>query len=107
MLIDELFYLMKNKGASDLHLTVGVPPILRINGELFATPFDPLTPEQTQALIYSIMTDEQKSRFETHNELDFAFSIKDVGRIRVNVFRQRGCVGVAIRSIPVGFKTFR
>ena len=107
MLIDELFYLMKNKGASDLHLTVGVPPILRINGELFATPFDPLTPEQTQALIYSIMTDEQKSRFETHNELDFAFSIKDVGRIRVNVFRQRGNVGVAIRAIPTGFKTFR
>ena len=107
MQIDELFTLMKNKGASDLHLTVGVPPILRINGELFATPFDPLTSEQTQALIYSIMNDEQKSKFETNNELDFAFSIKDIGRIRVNVFRQRGSVAVAIRSIPVGFKTFR
>ena len=107
MLIDELFTLMKNKGASDLHLTVGVPPILRINGELFQTPYEPLTPEHTQALIYSIMSDEQKSRFETKNELDFAFSIKDIGRIRVNVFRQRGCVGVAIRAIPVGFKTFR
>ena len=107
VLMDELFQLMKDKGASDLHLTVGVPPVLRINGSLYATPYEPLTPERTQSLIYSIMTDEQKQRFETQQELDFAFSIKSVGRIRVNVYRQRGSVGVAIRAIPVGFKTFK
>ncbi len=105
--MDELFQLMKDKNASDLHLTTGVPPVLRIQGNLFATPFEALTPERTQALIYSIMTDEQKQRFEAHNELDFAFSLKALGRMRVNVYRQRGAVAVAIRSIPFEFKGFR
>jgi len=107
VLMDELFQLMKEKGASDLHLTVGVPPVMRIDGGLYSTPYDALTPDRTQALIYSIMTDEQKQRFENTNELDFAFSIKDLGRMRVNVYRQRGSVGVAIRAIPVEFKTFK
>ena len=107
VLLDELFQIMKDKGASDLHLTAGVPPVLRINGNLYATPYEALTPERTQALIYSIMSDEQKQRFETNNELDFAFSMKALGRIRVNVFRQRGSVGVAIRAIPFEFQTFR
>jgi twitching motility protein PilT len=105
--MDELFQLMKDKGASDLHLTVGVPPVLRIDGNLFATPFEVLTPEKTQSLVYSIMTDEQKQRFENTNELDFAFSLKNLGRMRVNVFRERGSVCVAIRAIPFEFKTFR
>ncbi|MDR1124303.1 MAG: type IV pilus twitching motility protein PilT [Elusimicrobiota bacterium] len=107
VLLDELFQIMKDKGASDLHLTSGVPPILRVNGNLYATPYEALTPDRSQALIYSIMTDEQKQRFETNNELDFAFSMKGLGRIRVNVFRQRGSVGVAIRAIPFEFKTFK
>jgi twitching motility protein PilT len=105
--MDELFQLMKEKNASDLHLTVGVPPVLRIDGNLFATPFEALTPERTQALIYSIMSDDQKQRFESTNELDFAFSLKSLGRMRVNIYRQKGHVGVAIRSIPFDFKTFR
>ena len=107
VLMDELFQLMKEKGASDLHLTAGVPPVLRIEGNLFATPFEPLTPERVQALIYSIMSEEQKQRFENNNELDFAFSIKSLGRMRVNLYRQRGSIGVAIRAIPFEFKTFR
>ncbi|MDR0409984.1 MAG: type IV pilus twitching motility protein PilT [Spirochaetaceae bacterium] len=107
VLMDELFQLMKEKNASDLHLTVGVPPVLRIDGNLFATPFEALTPERTQALIYSIMSDDQKQRFESTNELDFAFSLKSLGRMRVNIYRQKGHVGVAIRSIPFDFKTFR
>jgi twitching motility protein PilT len=107
VLLDELFQIMKDKAASDLHLTVGVPPVLRINGNLYATPYEALTSERTQALIYSIMNDEQKQRFETNNELDFAFSMKGLGRMRVNVFRQRGSVGVAIRAIPFEFKTFK
>lgn len=107
VLMDELFVLMKEKGASDLHLTVGVPPVLRIQGKLFATPFEALTPERVQSLIYSIMSEEQKQRFESTNELDFAFSLKSVGRMRINVYRQRGNVGVAIRAIPFQFKSFR
>ncbi|WP_428897299.1 twitching motility protein PilT [Parelusimicrobium proximum] len=106
IIIDELFKLMKEKKASDLHLTVGTPPILRINGKLYKTPFEVLTPEKAQAIIYSIMTDEQKQRFEADQELDFAFSVKSYGRMRMNVFRQKNSVGAAIRAIPYEFKTF-
>ncbi|WP_423970546.1 type IV pilus twitching motility protein PilT [Elusimicrobium simillimum] len=104
--MDELFRLMKENGASDIHLTVGASPILRINGKLFATPFEPLTPEKAQNLIYSIMTDDQKQRFEADQELDFAFGMKNIGRMRMNVFKQRNTIGAAIRAIPFEFKTF-
>ncbi len=104
--MEELFKIMKAKNASDLHLTTGVPPILRVNGKLYATPFDPLTPEESQNLIYSIMTEDQKQRFEQHNELDFGFSMEGMGRLRINIYRQRGAMGAAIRSIPYDFKTF-
>ncbi|GHT38905.1 twitching motility protein PilT [Bacteroidia bacterium] len=106
LVMEELFKLMKENGASDIHLTVGASPILRINGKLFATPFEVLTPDKAQNLIYSIMSDDQKQRFETYNELDFAFGMKAYGRLRMNVFRQRNTIGAAIRSIPFEFKTF-
>ncbi len=105
--LDVLFQLMKSKNASDLHLTVGVPPILRIDGKLFQTPYDALTSERIQTLIYAVMSEEQKERFESTNELDFAITLKTFGRMRVNLYRQRGNIGVAIRSIPFEFKTFR
>ncbi len=105
--LDVLFQLMKNKNASDLHLTVGVPPILRIDGKLFQTPYEVLTSERIQNLIYAVMSEDQKGRFESANELDFAISLKNFGRMRVNLYRQRGSVGVAIRAIPFEFKTFR
>jgi twitching motility protein PilT len=98
---------MKEKGASDLHLTSGIPPVLRIEGNLYVTPFEVLAPEIVQSLIYSIMSDEQKRRFETESELDFAFSMKPLGRVRVNVFLQRGSVGAAIRAIPFEYRTFQ
>ncbi len=104
--MSELFAMMTQRGASDLHLTAGAPPILRVDGNLLATPFDKLTPETTQTLIYSLMTDQQRHRFEATNELDIAFGLKGVGRLRMNVFRQRGAIGAAIRSIPANFKTF-
>jgi len=107
LVMEELFKLMKENGASDIHLTVGASPILRINGKLFATPFEVLTPDKAQSLIYSIMSDEQKQRFETNQELDFAFGMKAYGRLRMNVFRQRNTIGAAIRSIPFEFKTFQ
>src|SRR5256885_3776551 len=104
--MSELFTMMHERGASDLHLTAGAPPYLRVDGELVATPFPKLTPEGTQSLVFSLMTDAQRQRFESNNELDLAFGIKDMGRLRMNAFRQRGAVGAAIRSIPGIFKTF-
>ncbi len=104
--LSELFMLMHQRGASDLHLTVGAPPILRIDGELVPLPFEKLTPETTQQLIFSLLNDQQKQRFDATNELDLALGIKGIGRLRVNIFRQRGAVGAAIRSIPNQFKTF-
>ncbi len=104
--LSELFILMHQRGASDLHLTVGAPPTLRIDGELVPTPFEKLTPETTQQLIFSLLNEQQKQRFDSTNELDLALGIKGIGRLRVNIFRQRGAVGAAIRSIPNQFKTF-
>ncbi len=104
--MSELFIMMHEKNASDLHLTAGATPMLRIDGDLVQTPFEKLTPEMCQTLIFSLMTDAQRQRFEATNELDFAFGIKGMGRLRMNAYRQRGVVGAAIRSIPSKYKTF-
>ncbi|MFA5162135.1 MAG: type IV pilus twitching motility protein PilT [Elusimicrobiales bacterium] len=104
--MSDLFILMHEKNASDLHITAGAPPILRLNGELAPTQFERLTGEMSQQLVFSLMSDAQRQRFEATNELDFAFGIKGMGRLRMNVFRQRGLVGAAIRSIPSRYKTF-
>ncbi len=104
--MSELFIMMHEKNASDIHLTAGASPMLRIDGELVPTPFEKLTPEMCQTLVFSLMTDAQRQRFEATNELDFAFGIKGMGRLRMNAYRQRGVVGSAIRSIPSKYKTF-
>ena len=106
ILMDDLFALMKSKNASDIHLVVGVPPVLRIQGKLYATQFETLTKESAQTLIYSIMSDEQRQKFEEELELDFSFGLKSLGRLRVNVYRDKGCVAAALRSIPNTFQTF-
>lgn len=98
--IQELLSLLTEKKASDLHLTAGVCPMLRIDGEMVATDYDKLTPDACQRLIYSLLTDSQKEKFEGTNELDLSFGIKGVGRVRMNVFKQRGSVAAALRSIP-------
>jgi twitching motility protein PilT len=96
----ELLRLMVEKKASDLHIAMGAPPMLRIDGLMVPTPFAKLTAETCQHLIYSLLTDTQKQRYESVNELDISFGIKNLGRIRMNVFRQRGAVGAALRAIP-------
>ncbi|HOX23288.1 MAG TPA: ATPase, T2SS/T4P/T4SS family, partial [Elusimicrobiales bacterium] len=106
IMMSDLFVMMHEKNASDIHLTVGAPPILRINGELVQTAFDKLNGQTCQDLVFSLMNDAQRQRFEAVNELDFAFGIKGMGRLRMNVFRQRGLVGAAIRAIPSKYKTF-
>ena len=102
----ELFILMHERGASDLHLTVGAPQILRIDGALVPTPFEKLTGETAQSLVYSLLNDQQRARFEASNELDLAFNLRGIGRVRMNVYRQTGSVGAAVRAIPSTFRTF-
>ncbi|MBI4055049.1 MAG: type IV pilus twitching motility protein PilT [Elusimicrobia bacterium] len=104
--MNDLLLLMHERGASDLHIAAGAPPILRVDGELVPTPYDKLSPEDCQALTYSLMTEEQRQRFESTNEMDSAFGLKGVGRVRLNVYRQRGAVGAALRAIPTQFKSF-
>lgn len=102
----DLFLLMHEKKASDLHLTAGAPPMIRVDGKLIPTAYEKLTVETAQKLIFSLMNDSQRQRFEAVNELDFAFGIKGMGRLRMNVYRQRNAIGGAIRWIPSNFKTF-
>ncbi len=104
--MNDLLILMVQKKASDLHLTVGASPALRVDGSIVQTPLEKLTPETCQRLIYSLLSDAQKQRFESENELDVSFGIKGLGRVRMNVFRQRGSVGAALRSVPSRFMTF-
>ncbi len=99
--LHDLLKSMIECGASDLHLTAGVPPQLRIDGTLHGADTEQvLTPEETERLIYSVMRDDQKKRFELHRELDFSFGIRGLARFRANVFVQRGVTCSAIRMIP-------
>jgi twitching motility protein PilT len=88
------------KGASDLHITVGVPPQLRINGALAPLDLPPLKGPDTKQLIYSILTDAQKHKFEENWELDLSFGVEGLSRFRANVFMQRGAIAAAFRTIP-------
>jgi twitching motility protein PilT len=91
---------MVPKRASDLHITAGVPPMYRIDGNIEPTVFEVLTPEMSATLAYSVLSDEQRKRFETTKELDFSFGVKGLSRFRANVFLQRGVVSMVIRQIP-------
>lgn len=92
---------MISKGASDLHFTVGERPKIRIDGDLRNASYtQPLAPKDTLALAYSILTESQKKRFETEDELDFSFGVQNLSRFRGNVYKQRNCVAMAIRQIP-------
>jgi len=104
--MNDLLLLMVQKKASDLHMTVGVSPCLRVDGVLNQTNLEKLTSDTVQRLVYSLLSDAQKQRFESENELDVSFGIKGLGRVRMNVYRQRGSVGAALRSVPTRFMTF-
>ena len=98
---------MIEKDASDLHITAGECPKLRIDGDIVSASFtDPMTPKDTLQIAYSVLTENQKKRFETEDELDFSFGIQNLARFRGNCFKQRGCVGMVIRMIPFQVKTF-
>src|SRR4030043_596673 len=103
----DLLRMIIEKNASDLHITTGTPPRLRIDGKLEQIDHPPLTPADTKALCYSILTDAQKHKYEENNELDLSFGVKGLARFRGNVFMQRGAVSAVFRQIPyeiLGFK---
>jgi len=105
--IDDLLRLVVEKKGSDLHLAASVPPVLRIDGKLLATNYEPLSDFEVQRMVYAILTDEQIRTFETDYELDCSYSLKGLSRFRVNVYRDRGAVAGAFRVIPSKIPTIR
>ena len=104
--IDDLLRLMLERGGSDLHITVGSPPGVRQRGELMPIEnMKPLMPRDTMEMILSLLSEEQRRRFETELELDFAYSIPGVSRFRANVFQQRNSMGAVFRVIPIKIPT--
>jgi twitching motility protein PilT len=104
--LQQLLKAMVEQGASDLHITTGSPPQLRIDGVLVPLRVNQLSPVDTKQLCYSVLTDTQKLRFEEDKELDFSFGVRGVARFRANLFMQRGAVGGAFRTVPFQVKSF-
>lgn len=104
--LHQLCKAMVDRGASDMHITVGRPPLLRIDGSIMPLKLPDLRPEHTKQLCYSILTEEQKINFEKHNELDFSFHFKNLSRFRANLFMQRGALAGAFRTIPFKILSF-
>ncbi len=102
----ELLKLASERGASDLVITVGLPPMLKVDGQFRPTEHDPLTPKETRSLLYALMDEKQQRVFEEEKELDFSFSLPGTGRYRVNVFLQRGSVAGVMRVVPQVTKSF-
>lgn len=99
--INDLLVEVLEKGASDLHLTVGVPPIVRVNGTLNSLDYPKLSPKDTQEVIYSILTQEQREQVERRKEFDLSYSVPGQSRFRVNVYYQRNSLAAAFRLIPI------
>ena len=98
---------MIEKGASDLHITAGDRPKLRVDGDIVNSSIEvSMQPKDTLQLAYSVLTENQKKRFEMEDELDFSFGIQNLARFRGNCFKQRGCVSMVIRQIPFNIRTF-
>jgi twitching motility protein PilT len=105
--LHQLLKAMVDKGASDLHITTGSPPQLRVDGELVPLKMAPLSAVETKQLCYSVLTDAQKAKFEEDNELDLSFGVKQLARFRANIYMQRGAVAGAFRTIPFKILTFQ
>jgi twitching motility protein PilT len=106
MTIEQIFKEMVDRGASDVHLRVGVPPALRINGDLYRLQTERVTPEIMEGFLAVIMNRNQRARFDSDFELDFAVGVRGLGRFRVNAFRQRGTPALAIRHITQTIPNF-
>ncbi|GMV12644.1 MAG: type IV pilus twitching motility protein PilT [Polyangiaceae bacterium] len=104
--LHQLLRAMIEKGASDMHITTGSPPLLRIDGAIVPLKLPPLSPVETKQLCYSVLTEDQKIQFEKNKELDLSFGVKNLSRFRANIFMQRGAVSGAFRSIPFKILSF-
>ncbi len=102
---DLLRFTMEHRG-SDLHLKVGSPPYIRVDGRLSAAPFDPVAPEDTERIAGEVAPPLRAEELAASGEADFALSLAGIGRFRVNVFRQRGSVGLVVRRVLVGMPPF-
>jgi twitching motility protein PilT len=104
--LHQLLRTMVEKGASDMHITTGAPPMLRIDGSIVPLKLPALGPVDTKQLCFSVLSEEQRAEFEKNNELDLSFGIKGLSRFRGNIFMQRGAVGGAFRTIPFKILSF-
>lgn len=105
--LNALLKSMVEQGGSDLHITTNSPPQIRVDGVLRPVNLPPMTPTETKALAYSILTDNQKHRLEENLEIDLSFGIKGLARFRANIFHQRGAIAAAFRQIPYEIRGFR
>jgi len=103
--VEDLLRLLVEKGGSDLHMVVGAPPIIRVDGQLTTTPFERVTPQDSQRMLYDILSDEQIQRFEATYELDFSYSVAKISRFRVNLYKDKGTIAGAFRAIPTRIPT--
>lgn len=103
--LDDILRYSQQVKASDIHLSVNLPPMVRIDGKLTPTPWETVTPREVQRLVYDILLSDQIERFERTKELDFSYGVSGVGRFRFNVFRQRHSIGCAMRAIPAKIPT--
>jgi len=106
MTIDELLRLTVERGASDLHLKVGNVPFLRVDGALQPTTYPTLTAPDTEAFAHAVMSERKRSEFEVTSEADIGYTLTGIGRFRINVFRQRSQVGLAVRRVRSEIPTF-
>ena len=104
--LEELLQLLVQRGGSDLHIAAGSPPRIRVDGKLSPTEFDSLTKEESQKLVYGVLSEDQIARFEKDYELDLSFGVDNLGRFRTNVFLQRGAVGAVFRLVPHAVRGF-
>ena len=104
MELKELLTKVMKDNASDLHLKAGSTPVFRIDGKLVAEKGESLTPEVLKTMAYQIMTPSQQQTFERMKEMDFAISVRGIGRFRVNIFLQRGSIAIAMRAIPISVR---
>lgn len=103
--IEEVLTIAKQAGASDVHITVGIPPKMRVNGALYDMDFPKMLPPDTEEIINQIMSEKQKAIYMDRGEYDMSFSIRDVGRYRVNAYHQRGSAAIAFRLVGTQIPT--
>ena len=105
MNIQELLEVVVKKDASDLHLICGQPPMVRIDGQLLPVTTAPLSPDDSESLVFELLSTEQREMFSVNKEIDFSFALGEVARFRVNAYFQKGYISAALRLIPNKIKT--